>query len=214
MTIKIWNNLKQYGFIMTPYTFIRSLGAVKATVLCQILAEYNHAYNSQLNAGNYFLSDLNRMADYLGLTIEKLISELEELEELNLIEFNYSDIKDIYMITVFENSIVKFKEQTEKENMYDDWNFGLLRSQNPINRLTDFTKPVQEIEEFVKKYIAQPIPIVIYAYCNYIIQIFESDGSKFLDLPNIWQELGKILNKYDFTFTDIAIWTYKKCTQK
>ncbi len=213
MTIRIWNDLKKYGFVMTPYTFIRSLGAIKATVLCQILAEYNHANNNQLNLGKCFLSDLNRMANYLGLDINELLTEITELEELNLLWFSYADIKDIYLISVNETSIIEFKEQIEQENMYDDWNAGLLKCQNPTNRLADFITPVKEIQKFIKLTTSKQLPLVLYAYANYIISLFESDGSKFLDLPNIWQDLKTILAKPNFTHTDIGIWLFNKCKE-
>lgn len=213
MTIKIWNDFKRYGFIMLPYTFVRSIGAVKAAVLCQILAEYNHAQNNKLNAGKYFLTDFNRMAKYLGLNVDELIKIITELQEMQFLWFEYSDIKDIYLICVDEDNIVSFKEQTEQENMYDDWNAGLLRAQDPVNRLTEFTSSLQEMQKFISKFINKPFPLVILAYCNALIKNYEQDNRQFIDLPNLLQDLKDILTNPDFRFEDIGIWVYDRCKQ-
>ena len=45
MTIEIWKEYKRFGLVMTPYSMIRSLGVLKAVILAQIIAEYNHACN-------------------------------------------------------------------------------------------------------------------------------------------------------------------------
>lgn len=120
MTIDMWNQFKNNGFVFGSYTFLRCLDTITALVLCQIIAEYNHANNKKLNTDSLFLSDLNRMSDYLGLDMKDLKISLDELSYLGFISVWNSGIENTKLIYVSEKNIIKYKEQEEQKT------FGMI----------------------------------------------------------------------------------------
>ena len=170
-------------------------------MLCQIIAEYNHANNKKLNTDSLFLSDLNRMSDYVGLDMVDLKISLDELSYLGFISVWDSGIENIKLIYVSEKNIIKYKEQEEQKNFWHDWDWGLARTQNPVNKSTNFEQSTLKMIDFVEKHIEKPenIPLAVYAYCNLKIKSFEEQGSCFWNIQNFENNLYKVLTANDFT---------------
>ena len=195
MTVEIFNVLKTGGFIITAYTFSASLGVLKASILGQIISEFNHAQNNNLAYGNDFLFSPKRMSRYLGLTEDVLIKELYALAEINLIEVYESYISDTMYMRVNQQEIINFKTKVETEYMLGAWNDGLLRCQNPIHKPTKFCNSVEQIKQYLYDNMAEPdkIPLVLYSYASDVIEGFENKtGLKILNYSNTLKNLNMI----------------------
>lgn len=196
MTVKMWSIYKAGGFIVTVYTFARSLGALKASILGQIISEFNHAHNNGLTFYDDFLFNPRRMSQYLGLSEDMLIQELHELEDLYFIEVYDSEIADTMYIRVNQQEIINFKNKVETENMYGKWDDGLLRSQNPLHKQTHFCNSVEQIKNYLDEHMREPekIPLVLYSYASSVIENFEEKtGHSILCNPNLIKSLNMIV---------------------
>ena len=195
MTVDMWNEYKLNGIIMSPYTMVRSLGADKASVLSQVISEFNYAHNNNLNFYDDFLFSPQRMSSYLGLTQEQLLNKLNELEQLNFIQVFDSDIEDTKYMRVNQQEIINFKQKVEQENMYGSWDLGLKRSQNPIHKKTNFCQSAEQIKKYLDEHMQEPekIPLVMYSYASSAIEDFEEKtGQCILNNPNIMKSLDML----------------------
>lgn len=195
MTNKYWNNLKQYGFIISPYSLIRSIGGIETLILMQIISEYGYAEKNKNIIEGYFLINLKRMSIYVNISEMYLKESLNILRELGFINFFSSGIEDTIMITPNIIKIIEFKENFEKENQFDDWDCGLLRAQNPINRNADFhslTKQLQQIvDDFNQK--LNSLPIIVYVYISCIFNQYERIKNIKIDSFVLLEEVKNLL---------------------
>ena len=206
MGISIWKNLIKYGYLSLPYTTIQSLGILNAIVLMQILAEYNRAVRDKLNIGTCFLADFGRMSDYLNLDKNDLEETVVELHKLGLIHLFSSFIENTYVIRVQEDKIVKYIETFEQENQSDNWDCGLARTQNPINKKTNFSELTIQIKNKVDNFFNKInyLPIISYVYINDYIHKHEEKWNKLVDEIDLDSQITNILKtskdlKYDLT---------------
>ncbi|MBD5401297.1 hypothetical protein HDR58_00650 [bacterium] len=206
MTIKIWKQLNKNGFIMAGYTFCRSLGITNAVVLAQLLAEYNFANNKNLDCCNFFLCNICRTADYLGLSNEELSNALTELRKLNLIGIYESSLNDYYLIYVNEEEIIQFENIENRQNNYAKWDLGLVNTQAPdgkINSLNATTKKLKfEVEQVYK------LPFIVYSVCNYLFEQYSEIN--FWQMTNINTELQDLLESGYFTGEELVSFIYNK----
>lgn len=215
MTIKIWNDFKNGGFVLANYTFLRSLDVVSALVLCQLIAEYNYASNNHLNLSQYFLANLTRIKDYLGFTDEDLQWALKILEGQGFISVNPAGIDDTILIYIHEENIIEFKQEFEMDARLHEWNWGLLNVQNPRGHW-NFESSTNVLIEFIEQHLKNPeqIPAIVYVYCNCCIEVYEASGECFLDINDLEDELIAVLNRHDFQPMDIAIFVNSICNKK
>ena len=196
MTVEIFNILKIGGFIITAYTFARSLGALKASILGQVISEFNHAQNNHLTYYTDFLFSPKRMSHYLGITEDILMQELNALEDMNLIDVFDSDIEGTMYMRINEQEIINFKTKIETEYMLGTWNEGLLCCQNPIQKQTHFCNSVEQIKNYLYEHMREPekIPLVMYSYASSVIEAFEEKiGQSILNNPNLIKSLNMLV---------------------
>lgn len=203
MTIKNWKKYLELGYIMTSYTFVRCLGGENALTLCQILSEYNYANNKGVNLCQAFLSNLRRMANYVGISEYKLMESLNTLVELELIAYQPAYIDEsTYIIWVYEDNILKFKQEVEEENMYSDWDTGLTKTQNPINSLTQFSESTLELQKYIDNILKDEnaLPIIVYSICEFYIRDYENSGKDFCSIPMLAEKIKDVLLDDNFTY--------------
>ncbi len=213
MTITNWKKFTELGYVMASYTFLRTLETVQAVVLFHIISEYNHAQNNRLELAGFFLTSPARMSNYLGLDKEELFKTLDNLKNFGFIDFYApSNIENAILICVKEDEIFKFKEKMEDKNLYQDWNTGLLKVQNPINKLK-LQHSTEKLKLFVDKHFNKPdcTPAIVLVGCDEVIEKFEENGTCFWDLPNIQDKLVEVLNDEHFWFQDIFILVNDLC---
>ena len=214
MTINMWQDFKTNGFVFCIYTFLRCMNTFTALVLCQLIAEYNHANNECLNAGEYFFTDLSRIADYLGLDVETVKNSINELTTLNFIYTFDSGIENIILVCVEEENIVQFKQEQEHKKMFHTWDWGLKRIQNPTHRSTHFEKSTLLLMSFVEQHLKNPetIPLCIYSFCNLVIKQYEVTGKNFEKIPELANNLYRIITDENFKAEDLCDFVYEACT--
>ena len=101
MTIKIYKDFSQGGFLMAPYIFIKTLQPTCTLVLSAIISEFNYAHNNRLNYNNDFLCNAKRMSEYLRLDEEDLSTAINRLQKLNFINIFNANIEDTYIYEYF-----------------------------------------------------------------------------------------------------------------
>lgn len=206
MTIDMWNDFKAGGHIMLSYTFARSLNIKTAVVLSEIVAEFNKAYNNDLNSFDEFLCSPTRMSNYLGFSIEEINIAFDELEEIGFISVYESYIEDTICIGVHQDEIINFKNKKEKENLYGNWDDGLVSSLNPVHKANYFSDSTNKIRDFIESHTKQPqnIPIISYSCLDSIIKDYETESkNNILSMADIKDYLYNMVskekfNKYDF----------------
>ena len=192
MSIKIWNEFIREGIVMLNYYLLYGLDLVTAIVLCQIIAEYNHANNHNLNVQPYFLVNMQRMSDYLNLDVEEIVNALKNLLNLNLIGYSSSGIENTIIVLVKEDNIIDFVRQTKQDYSLHKWDWGLANVQNPKGQPTSFNNSTNALISFVNENMYRPetIPMVIYAFCNFKIELYEENGNDFLSIPNLSNKIA------------------------
>lgn len=189
------NKLHLDGYITVPYTFIQKFGIFYTCVLFQIISEYRHAWNKGLEIDNCFLTNLKRMADYLGITTHELKESLNRLEEYELISWYDSEIEDTIQIFVNIDNIVLFKQKLDEKQGFLKWDTGLISSQNPSWKKRNFAESTNAIINYVEEHFTKDISMAVYQRCNDLIVDYESDGSDFInDVPDIVDFLNKRMN--------------------
>jgi len=200
MTIDIWNDFKAGGFVMGVYTFLRALDTITALVLCQLISEYNHAYNNNLNYYDDFLCKPKRIIDFLGITYEELITALDELEDKNFLFYDNAYIEDTFIIMLFPSEIIKFKKDMERKYFFKAWDDGLISSQNPMYKTTNFETSTYNIKKFIDEHTKNPnaIPIIAYSSLNSYIRDYEKNGKNICEISDIKECVYNILSKNNF----------------
>lgn len=213
MTIELWKEFKRLGFVYVSYTFLRCFTAETAIVLCQLIAESNHANNKELCLGGFFLTDLNRMSKYLSITKDKIKEILTALKSKQFILMLDSGIEDVVLAALNQDSIIEYQQLKEEELMLHSWDWGLVNAQNPRGKNTTFCNSVLVLKNFVEQNIKNPenIPMVFFCYCNFRIKWFERSGMCFTDIENWQEEVLKTLNNNSFRVVDLAMCVDKLC---
>ena len=132
MTIRIYKDFSQGGFLIAPYIFVKTLQPVCTLVLSAIISEFNYAHNNKLNYNEDFLCNAKRMSEYLGINETELSTAINKLQDLNFINIFNANIEDTLYIRVFQDEIINYKLQQEKNNFFGKWDDGLKRCQNPM----------------------------------------------------------------------------------
>lgn len=186
MALQIYSKLKEKGFIMTPYSAIRTLPENEAIVLMELLAELNHARNIDLNYGDDFLCDINRLSAILNIEWNLLLEILKGLQELGFIAIFDPNIEDTIYIRVKQDNIINYIE-TNDGNNFMNWNDGLIISLNPINKGINFNQSTLRIKDYLDSYLQIPeaIPLIYYSYLNCVIEDYEKVFGDFFENVNI-----------------------------
>ncbi len=206
MTIKIWKQLNKNGFIMAGYTFCRSLGITNAVVLAQLLAEYNFANNKNLDCCNFFLCNIYRTADYLGLSNEELSNALTELRKLNLIDIYEAGLNGYYLIYVNEEGIIQLEDNENRQNNYAKWDSGLINTQNADGKINTLTPTTKKLKYIVEQ--AHHLPFIAYSVCNHLFAYY-SDVD-FWQIQNINSDLQDLLDESYFCGDELVSFIYNK----
>ena len=215
MSIKILSEYIQEGIVMLNYYLLYSLDLHSAIVLSQIIAEYNHANKYKLNAQQYFLTNIQRMSDYLNLDNDEIICALKDLQNLYLIDFCSSGIKNTCLVVVNEDKIINFVRQTKQEYMLHKWDWGLINAQNPKGQATSFNDSTKALMTYVNENMYNPekIPMVIYSFCNMQICSYESNGNNFLEIHNLANKVITCIQDRCFKPFNLALLVQDICKE-
>ena len=201
MTIKIYKDFSQGGFLMVPYIFVKTLQPTCALVLSAIISEFNFAHNNKLNYNDDFLCNSKRMSEYLGLNEEKLNIELNKLEDLNFICIFDSYIEDTLYVRVYQDEIIKYKLEQEKINFFGKWDDGLKRCQNPVHKKTTFLDSTNKIRKFLEEHsnFYEKIPMIMYSDLNDVVEYYENKkGKSVFTVSNLQEYMFNMVQEKDF----------------
>lgn len=175
ININIWQTLKEGGFVLVPYTMLKVLGPINSVVLGEIVSELNHAIKNHLSYNQDFLTNINRMADFLGMQYQEVISAVKELQEQALITVSNSYIKNTIYMVVNIDKILELQENIITEYLFCGWDSGLMMCQNPTHEKTSFTNSLNRIKIFIEENAKDlnPVPMIVYMHLNSIIKIIE-----------------------------------------
>ena len=180
MTIKAWSNFKEGGFVFANYFLLQTLDTLTAIVLCQLIAEYNFADNKELTHFQFFLTNVKRLTDVLGITKDELFDSLNYLVELKLLVFQKAYISDTLLIRINEESIIQLLQDARKDALYVEWDWELKETQNPTNLSNTFCPIVQQIIVILQN--RAKIPMLFYSMIN--ILILEREAENILKLSD------------------------------
>ena len=214
MTIKSWTNFKNGGFILLSYSLLQNLDVITAIVLCEIMAEYNHAHNNNFNIGQRFLVNLKRMSDYLCLNFEEINNALNDLQDLDLIDYCFAGIENTILVWVKEDNIIKLKQ--EQERLFHGWDWGLANCQNPKSAKTSFNKSTNALIQFVNDNMKNPeiIPMSVYVQCNLIFEEYGFDFNCLYKKLFIYEDVYNCINNKDFIPIDLAFLVQDLCKKR
>lgn len=214
--LKHWKEFTAGGFVFANYTFLRVFDAITALVLCQLFTECNHAVKHGLYIYNYFLISVQRITDYLGISYNELNSALNDLIKENFIEVFGSGIEDTLLIQFEIDNIIHFKIEEEEAGMFHPWDWGLVNTQNPIGKATDFAYSTVALKNFIEQNISNPekIPVVLYSLCNIHIMQYESCGKCFLEIQNLMELVYELVTKPDFKPEDLVLLVLNLCYEQ
>lgn len=205
MTINMYNEFKEGGFLMVPHVFAKVLSGNTCLLLSRLISEYNYANNKNLNYYDDFLTSYTHLKDVLGFSDSELKESMKELVNLGFIKkFNLS-IENVIYIRVFEKNILDFKEEQTLNSYYTKWDSGLTSVLNPIDKQTKFCDTVNEIKKFFDERLENPstIPMIMYLYLDAVVDEFDTaqiDLIEELDMYSYMYSLvqNKKFNAYDF----------------
>lgn len=208
MTINMYNEFKEGGFLMVPHVFAKVLSGNTCLLLSRLISEYNYANNKNLNYYNDFLTSYTHLKDVLGFSDSELNESMKELVNLGFIEkFNLS-IENVIYIRVFEKNILDFKEEQTLNSYYTKWDSGLTSVLNPIDKQTKFCDTVNEIKKFFDERLENPstIPMIMYVYLNSAVYNLENKlQQKVFDVIDIYPLMYALLKKKGFQYSDFRI---------
>lgn len=122
--------LRHLGFLMHSYSLMKALGLPVSTVLERLLTEYNHAMGEGLHINGWFCFNCVEISMHIGLSIEDVMTAVEELATRNLIEAG--QYKDLTVVRVNEEELLNFVKVAEKDNNYKMWDYYLFAVQRQI----------------------------------------------------------------------------------
>ncbi len=201
MTIKIYKDFSNSGFLMAPYIFVKTLQPVCTLVLSAIISEFNYAHNNKLNYNDDFLCNTKRMSEYLGLNDKDLSTAINKLQDLNFINIFNAHIEDTLYIRVFQDEIINYKLEQEKINFFGKWDDGLYRCQNPIHKKTTFLDSTNKIKEFLEEHtnFYEKIPMVMYSYLDDVVRKYETiKGKSIFTVSDIKDYMFKMVQEKDY----------------
>ena len=155
------------------------------------------------------------MSDYLNFDIKEIIRGLTDLQNFSLIDFCSSGIDNTFLVVVNEDNIIEFVRKTKQKYMLHKWDWGLVNTQNPNAQSTFFSSSTNALITFVNENMFNPekIPMVIYAFCNMQISIYESKGKKFLEIPNLANRVITCIQNNYFKPVNLALLVQEICKE-
>jgi len=208
MTINMYNEFKEGGFLMVPHVFAKVLSGNTCLLLSRLISEYNYANNRNLNYYDDFLTSYTHLKDVLGFSDSELNESMKELVNLGFINKFNSSIENVIYIRVFEKNILDFKEEQTLNSYYTKWDSGLTSVLNPIDKQTKFCDTVNEIKKFFDERLENPstIPMVMYSYLDSAVSSFENKvQQKVFDVIDIYPLMYALLKKKGFQSSDFRI---------
>ena len=141
----------------------------------------------------------------------------QKLEELELISVYESYIEDTVYISMNIEKILETKLKLESENMYGEWDSGLINCLNPVSKPRYFLPSTIAIKNCVDKNFkdSYKIPIIIYADINYWVECYEEEsGQKVNNIPNLENRIYNTLKHSDNLGHDLNLLIYDICKGK
>ena len=208
MTINMYNEFKEGGFLMVPHVFAKVLSGNTCLLHSRLISEYNYANNKNLNYYNDFLTSYTHLKDVLGFSDSELNESMKELVDLGFINKFNSSIENVIYIRVFEKNILDFKEEQTLNSYYTKWDSGLTSVLNPIDKQTKFCDTVNEIKKFFDERLENPstIPMIMYLYLDSAVSSFENKvQQRVFDVIDIYPLMYALLKKKGFQSSDFRI---------
>ena len=193
------------------------LGVLDAFVLLQLVAEFHHAEDNNFNMDNYFLMNIPRFSDSLGLNTDETIESLSFLSDIDLIDIWETGIENTELIEIKKDMILNYYPNFDYKILEPNWDKDLIKCQNPKIEDTSFHKSVYKIIEYIHGHLKnhEIIPMALYAFCHkefLYYEIGDEDEEKritddMLDFNRIYM----CLIKPDFNPMDIANYVKELC---
>lgn len=177
MSNQLYNSLKEGGFVMAPYSLIRTLGATGTIILCELIAEYNYALKKGVNYNDSILVDLVRLRTIFCLDEPEVDLILAGLEEYELIRIYSTKIQNIKFITLDIENIKTFQKEALLGKYAGAWDNGLIESLNPPFGYSDgYRNSTVNIKNLIDiLYSLEAVPTIYYELLNDEIIKYENN---------------------------------------
>ena len=175
---------------------------------------YSYAKSENLNAGNYFLVDLQRLSDYTGLDKQAVIYILYAMEEMDLIGYTSSGIKNTKLVNINENMFKKYLQGCEQKDTCYLWDKELENKYKKRGIIESFPDATNEMKLFIERSTKNPekIPLAVYSYGS-LEFIFQDIPAIFLADENLREKLGKCINSKYFKPIDLINFIDEQCEE-
>ena len=177
MSNQLYNTIKEGGFVMAPYSLIRTLGATETIILCELIAEHNYARKKGVNYNVSILVDLVRLRTIFCLDEPEVDLILAELEEYELIRIYSTKIQNIKFITLNIENIKTFQKEALLGKYAGAWDNGLIESLNPPIGYSDgYRNSTVNIKNLIDiLYSLEAVPTIYYELLNDEIIKYENN---------------------------------------
>lgn len=177
MSNQLYNTIKEGGFVMAPYSLIRTLGATETIILCELIAEHNYARKKDVNYNDSILVDLVRLRTIFCLDEPKVDFILAELEEYKLIRIYSTKIQNIKFITLDIENIKLFQKEALLGKYAGAWDNGLIESLNPPISYSDgYRNSTVNVKNLIDiLYFLDAVPTIYYELLNDEIIKYENN---------------------------------------
>lgn len=187
MSNQLYNTIKEGGFVMAPYSLIRTLGPTETIILCELIAEHNYALKKGVNYNDSILVDLVRLRTIFCLDEPEVDLILAGLEEYKLIRIYSTKIQNIKFITLEIENIKTFQKDVLLDKYAGAWDNGLIESLNPSIGYSDgYSSSTVNVKILIDRlYSLEAVPTIYYELLNDEIIKYESNIC-----PNAFDKLG------------------------
>lgn len=177
MSNQLYNTIKEGGFVMAPYSLIRTLGATETIILCELIVEHNYARKKGVNYNDSILVDLVRLRTIFCLDEPEVDLILAELEEYELIRIYSTKIQNIKFITLNIENIKTFQKEALLGKYAGAWDNGLIESLNPPIGYSDgYRNSTVNIKNLIDiLYSLEAVPTIYYELLNDEIIKYENN---------------------------------------
>lgn len=169
-------------------------------VLTELMAESFYAQEHNYCQGHWFLIEIERITEVLGLQPAVVFEAIQKLSEIKLIEYRDTYIENTFLVLINWLQIITFSGVPLKKEVHPQWVEGLDDVQDCKLKCVFFEESTKKFLSDLEEYFPSTkydVPFVTLAVCNMYIKEYESTGLNFYDnmpirkmLENFQKELG------------------------
>lgn len=151
MTTSFFKQIRKKGYLLVGYAYLKKFGIIPTLVLERLLTEYNFAIRNKSYLQDYFFAiDVKEIAMCL------CISETDVNESIKILKKSYliytTEVENFFLVHINEKSFLSREEEIEKDNSYNNWDFGLLNIQfNAFSHFMFSKEGIDTITTEIKK---------------------------------------------------------------